>query len=202
MIRTNLFETHKDDIHGSSSVLDVGCGALHDLMCFEDSEIRLLQGIDMAVDQSRLYSTYFNVAAKAGRTPLKKAHFVNRYRIQQADLQQYNFGGELHNFIICRNVLHFFPDSEKYVLINRMHMGLEQGGLLYLQVNHSDNVNIIRSEYAVDRGDNVFENKVNPSQVFFLANYEHFVTEINTQFAVLDRYTSKTDDSIILTIRK
>lgn len=146
MPRTNLFELFKDQITGNESVLDVGCGLFQDLINFEPSDFRQLSGVTLNFLTSA-YGDYSHAKRNVGQGP-SIMYFKKRYKAVTCDLNDYDFGKELHNFIICRHCLHFFPFANQFELLAKMYESLKPAGLLYLQMNHRDNPFIINDANA------------------------------------------------------
>lgn len=184
MERTNLFELYRNEISGNESVLDVGCGRLEDLVCFEDGPFKVLYGVDrdMYYDYELYRLSRFKINQKK---PLGFAEFQKRYKLERANIENYDFGINCHNFIICRNLVHFFPDTEKFDLIERMYVSLAAGGLLYLQLHHTDNQDIINSEKFCYLERNVYARKDNPNLICYLMDHHFFIEELRKKYVIL-----------------
>jgi SAM-dependent methyltransferase len=203
MARTNLYKLYEDYITGYESVLDVGCGDFFDLVPFEEGLFKMLYGVDRKV-KNDWYQTYCCARSKIdiNATVLDFEEFLSRYKIEQADILQYDFGDHCHNFIICKNVLHFFPNNDKLLLIERMYKALYPRGILFIQLNHSENVNVTSLEAADQLDKHVYASKATPEQVFYLVEEDIFISEIMKQYTILNDKVERTDRWIRFAIKK
>ncbi len=194
----NLFELYQHEISGNESVLDVGCGGLEDLVCFEDAPFEILHGVDRDLDYP--FDNYSNSRTVINqKKPLSFAEFQKRYKLKKADIKDYDFGMNRHNFIICRNVLHFFPDPEKFDLVERMYTALAPGGLLYLQLYHTTNQHII--DNYIHLGMNVYASEVSTDK-YYLTDQYHFTEEVENKYAILTNEVQRDAQGFRFAIKK
>jgi hypothetical protein len=197
-MRTNLFELYKDEIIGNESVLDVGYGGLEDLVCFEDGPFKILHGIDrLPASTFQHYVISRNVIAQ--KKSLDYTQFKKLYRIEEVNIKDYDFGKNRHNFIICRNILHFFPDPEKFPLIERIYSALAPRGLMYLQLYHATSQKVIENYDYLGMntyGKNGFSDK------YYLVDHKLFVVEVKKKYHILNNECTIDENWIRFVIKK
>jgi SAM-dependent methyltransferase len=202
MKRTNLFETYQNTITGNESVLDVGCGGLEDLVCFEDGPFKVLHGVDRDLDWDYRFQTYSNSRKVINnKKPLSQTEFEKRYTLRKADVKDYDFDLNHYNFIICRNLIHFFPDPEKFILIERMHEALAESGLLYLQLYHTTSKQVIENKDYIHFGMNIYRSKKSTDK-YYLMDKRLLIEEVKKKYDILNNEVEGDEDRLIFVIKK
>ena len=143
----NLYEIMRDDFKIYDSLLDLGCSGMADILDFEYSPFKKLIGIDKhdvnpfwvyrdAEQKGMTEQEKFQVDNDIERNNDLLDYIFHKFDIRQCRIEDFKFPEAPYAFIICNKVLHFFPDDQKFQLIDRFYEHLQPKGLIYLKINH------------------------------------------------------------------
>ena len=112
------------------------------------------------------------------------------------------FKKDEYSFIICSQVLHFFPDNEKLELIEKFYQSLQSGGLMFLRMAHCDdpfNKTLIQTEHCVFVA--LPKEGCGPPMPRYTIEPGKFVQSL-ASYTILDQYKRTTDRSFYFVIEK
>lgn len=195
----NLYNQLFDDILIADTLLDIGCGYLLDLIDFEYSQFKRIEGLDKNIQQPFLL--YKKIKNKTHTHELYQ-YFRTRFIILKIDLKDYNFEVANKSLIICNKVLHFYDDKEKMIFLDIFHDSLQKDGLLYVKLNHNKHADNIDPSYMTEIHKNVFQNKEHPEDIRYLVESAEFLQIIRSKFSLIERHTLVDDKTVSFVIRR
>jgi len=209
-VRPNLYELLKPEFSVFDTLLDVGCGGLNDLVDFEFSPFKRLVGIEKEF-QTNAFGDYYRLKtknmtlsqgqARQVRSELVKS-FMERFMIYDMVFLNFGFESNACSFIICNKVLHFYPDENRFAIIKELFNALQKDGILYLKINHNNHPNNTDLNNVIRLSENVYQNKEVPEDIRYLINTDVFTSQIEDGYTLLPKYTSKTDKTLTLVLKK
>jgi hypothetical protein len=104
--------------------------------------------------------------------------------------------------IICNKVLHFYDDSRKYEIIERLYSSLQKNGLLYLKINHNRNPNNTDPGKTIQIGHNVFQNLNDESEIRYLIEPFEFIRNLSGAYEVIPKFTLTDDKTTQLVLKR
>ena len=212
--RPNLYKLLKSEFKKIDSILDVGCGYMDDLIDFEYSGFQELKGIDKGIT----YKPYIDYClVKFGEQPTdipdtSERRVLNKYVNERfktqggeaGDLTKYNYIPDSVSFIICNNVLHFFPDEQKLELIGKFYQALQSEGLLYVKINHRDNLLYKDAERIEKISEGVYRSihtDENIRMFLYPIDQEAFFHQL-ADYDIVSKYNCRNEDNFAFVIRK
>ena len=138
-----------------NTILDIGCGNAQYLYDFKKFGFRKAIGVDKMLPNINPVKHYTDHLVKT--LGIGKGDALGMYYAEDSWLKF--FGGdfdkylvnnptEKYSLIICRNVLHFYPDSQKYQIIAQLYNQLEPDGLLYIELNNNKHPDTLSCEHV------------------------------------------------------
>ena len=131
-----------------------------------------------------------------------KKKFDERFKIILADVESFFITPREYCFIVCSQVLHFFPESKKLELIEKFHQSLQSGGLMFLRMAHCNdpfNKTLIEKEHCIFEAPSK-EGKGPPIPRYTIEP-EKFIQKL-ASYNILNQYTQTTERSYFFVIKK
>lgn len=197
--RPNIYKQLQDDIKVTDTLLDVGYGCLWDLIDFENSEFKRLEGIDKNVSQP--FMIYKKIKELKHSSELHK-YFRSRFHLATADLKNHVFNTNQYSLIICNKVLHFYPDNEKLNYLDKFYHSLQEDGLLFIKINHHKNADNTDSSHMIEIKKNVFKNPIDDNDTRYLVDPYEFLQLVRAMYLLIERHVIIDDKTISFVIRK
>ncbi len=197
--RPNIMHQLQNDIIKTDTLIDVGYGDMHDLIDFEHSSFKTIIGLDTQVFQP--FRVYRNAKGINYDTQLHD-QFLERFTLSEDDFTEYDFGINKNSLIICRHVLHFYEDRAKLNYLQRFYLSLQEGGLLYVRLNHIFNKDNTDPDYMNIRNDRVFQNKAVPDDIRYLIEPDDFLKLMRSDYYLLESHTESTEYDLTFVIKK
>ncbi|MEO8151333.1 MAG: class I SAM-dependent methyltransferase [Bacteroidia bacterium] len=207
--RPNLYELLRGELKTYDALIDVGCKGLYDLVDFESSPFKKLVGIDKKFG-TNAFGDYLRCKTRNKKlTPEEKRlytievfkTFKERFEIYEIDFLIFDFKPDTYNLIICNKVLHFFQDEIKLTIIHNFFKSLQNGGLIYLKINHNhhpDNTDLVK----VDKlSDNVYRSK-RDLHIRYLVIADDFKTQLSKNYRLLTKYSKVDEKTLTIVIKK
>lgn len=208
--RPNIFKLLESEFKVFDSVIDIGCAGLQDLVDFEYSEFKKLIGVDKHFCTND-FGDYRRVKLKDKELTDEQSRlissellkdFMERFIIYNKDFNEIEWDEVKYSFIICNKVLHFYSEEKKFQLLKKFHDSLQQGGMIYLTVNHNlhpDNTNLTK---VTRIGQNVYQNNEVPEDIRYLVDPDSFIRTLQKNYQVLEKYTSINKKTVTVVLRK
>ena len=128
-----------------------------------------------------------------------KDETLKAYELYRSDLKEFPYERWQYDCIICNNVLHFLPDTERLELIKRLYSQLLPGGILTLRINHSQNKGV--KEKSIEREKNVWVGKIFKNEVMYLVDIVDFEVKLR-HYPQLQQYYEINDNAVAVIIKK
>lgn len=208
--RPNLYKLLKEEFQVFDSIIDVGCAGLQDLTDFEYSPFKKLYGIDKCFN-TNAFGDYRREKLRdeglTGDEYMKRSSdlmksFKERFIIQQINIFEFKWETAVFSFIICNKVLHFYSDTKKFQILNVLYNALQPNGLIYLKINHSENQNNTDMTKMDKIAENTYKNKEVPEDIRYLIDPYKFLEKLQTEYEILQKYTTINDRTLAVVLRK
>lgn len=136
-----MFEFIKSECKIFNKLLDIGCGDARYLFKFNSIGFDDIIGVDNKPGINPI-GNYCDYLKETLNIPSHKALEIlysknNWFTFYNYDFNLYfkKYPQQKYSLIICRNVLHFYSENEKYSIIEELYNKLEDEGLLYIELN-------------------------------------------------------------------
>jgi hypothetical protein len=200
--RRNLYQLLSKEIRVTDCLIDVGCGNhILDLIDFEHSEFKMLKGIDKHLYQPfLLYKKFKNLK----HSYELHQQFRKRFQLYEIDFKDYNYNFETKNYslIICKHVLHFYSDIEKFFYLDVFYNSLQKDGLLFIKLNHHKNEDNTDLAYTREIESTVFQDMSNLDEVRYLIDPSAFLSTVREKYSIIENYTIVDEKAVSFVIRK
>lgn len=166
-------------------ILDVGCGRGEVLYNCEKKGFRNLIGFDksesLSTDQDILQMIADSLKADYTAIAADAESHLSKYSLYRSDYTEFPFEKWKFDCIVCNHFLHFIPDEQKYMLIERMYKALSASGIMLIRVNHHLNPSETDPAKTVKIGKNTYRGLKFPfdKEVRYLAQIEEFTKALD-----------------------